>query len=96
MENGSMAFTVTEANALNALLRYLLNYHVHPATDMIDASAREVAVALADRAHKTLMAGLDGVDVRELWKESAPQPAKMKRDGSRGGRYVAKKGAKRS
>lgn len=54
---------VSEANAINRLIRaaYL------GADDVDERQLRDDAVYLADRAHRTLGAGLDGAQVRRAW-----------------------------
>jgi hypothetical protein len=52
--------TITEANAVNTLLRYVLGSP--PGGD-----PQEAAAHLADKAHRALSAGLTGADVRAAW-----------------------------
>lgn len=63
-----MAFTIGEANDLNVLLEYALNLSGPMGVPSSD-KAMEAAARLADKATKTLMAGLDGDRVRAAWPE---------------------------
>lgn len=61
--------TIEQANAINVVLRDLIARHQHEeetAEDLTPEPPRLVAAAalLADKAHKVLMAGLTGNDVR--------------------------------
>lgn len=55
---------ITEANAVNRLIRHVL---VNPPDD---DTMREQAHDLAERAHKALHAGLTGKDVDARWAEA--------------------------
>lgn len=63
---------VTEANAANVVLRYLLHlatgYGDPPNADQLN-QARGAAANLADQAHKRLSAGLTGRDVLQALPE---------------------------
>ena len=66
-----MALTVTEASAVNDLLRWL-GLHadsrfLHDSPEDIEGRARAAASLLADHAHQRLMAGVQGADVEERW-----------------------------
>lgn len=62
-----MALTVTEANAVNVLLKWLFAQPDNVGEYKTGEQARDAAALLADHADKTLMAGLDGDAVRKLW-----------------------------
>lgn len=67
-----MALTVSEAHDVNTLLDWLLGiprlYMDGPKTDEeLAAEAQAAAGRLADKANKTLMAGLDMRRVNEAW-----------------------------
>lgn len=53
---------ITEANAVNVLLRHVLD---DTADD--DARLREASVYLAGQAHKSLHAGLRSEDIEAAW-----------------------------
>lgn len=65
-----MALTVTEAHDVNTLLDWILGIR-RPNSTMTDeelaAEAQAAAGRLADKANKTLMAGLDMRRVDEAW-----------------------------
>lgn len=72
-----MSLTITEANQINWVIQYWLEMDREvPVTEerVIDSMAH-----LADKAKKTLMAGVDGNQVRARWAElaakSSPKPA---------------------
>lgn len=58
--------TITEANKMNILLRYLLG-EARESGRVSEESAREAAIYLADRASKALAAGLTPCDVEARW-----------------------------
>lgn len=58
---------ITEGNAVNVLLRYLLDEPDPRGYLTRSEAACDAAAALADRARKTLGAGLDGEQIRQLW-----------------------------
>lgn len=67
-----MALTVGEAHDVNTLLDWILGiprlYLEGPKTDeKAQADAQAAAARLADKANKTLMAGLDARRVNEGW-----------------------------
>jgi hypothetical protein len=55
---------VTEANATQAVLTWLLDPHAGPDAE---ATAREAAGLLADRSYATLGAGLEYLEVLDGW-----------------------------
>ncbi|WP_435582894.1 hypothetical protein [Amycolatopsis thermoflava] len=64
-----MALTITEANAVNALLGYALLIS-RPTGPVTEDQAREAAELLADKAHRALAAGLTAEQVRDHWRPS--------------------------
>lgn len=58
-----MSLTVTEASAVNHLLRYVLGLHRPGFPAVSTEQARQAAILLADHADRTLSAGLTGRDV---------------------------------
>lgn len=56
--------TIEQANAVNKVLRHLLSSR--PARAGMSGEAWDAAALLADKAHKVLMAGLTGDDVRAV------------------------------
>jgi hypothetical protein len=70
-----MALTVGESLDVNVLIDYLFGLRYPSGTPVPEEDAVNAAARLADRAGKTLMAGLDGADVRRLWKADPPRPA---------------------
>lgn len=63
-----MALTIGEASDVNVLLEHALNLS-GPTGVPSSEKAREAAARLADKASKTLLAGLDGDRVRAAWPE---------------------------
>lgn len=65
-----MAFTITEAHDYNTLLDWILGIR-RPGSTMTDeelaTEAQAAAERLADKAFKSLSAGLDGRRVKEAW-----------------------------
>lgn len=65
-----MALTIGEAHDVNTLLDWILGIR-RPTSDKTDdelaADAQAAAGRLADKANKTLMAGLDLTRVNEAW-----------------------------
>lgn len=59
---------ITEANDINTLLRWVTGMD-SPLGPVPDDLACEAAAALAQRAHKKLMAGMDADDVWQHWPE---------------------------
>lgn len=57
--------TITEANAVNVLLRYALGWSL-PSAPTNPRSVCEAVDVLAEHAHKALLAGLDGAGARHL------------------------------
>lgn len=77
-----MALTISEANAVNDLLDYVLDLRKdRPAVPR--AEAQEAAELLAEHAHKALSAGIRPVDIAQAWQR-LPQRPTPRRDG-----YVA-------
>lgn len=65
-----MALSVTEAVAVNNLLKFLLDMDppgTSHAADSERRAAQDAAGLLADHAHKALSGGVNGVLVREAW-----------------------------
>ena len=65
-----MALTITEAHDVNTLLDWILgirNQHSTGTDEERAAEAQAAAGRLADKANKTLMAGLDMRRVNEAW-----------------------------
>lgn len=56
-----------EANDINTVLLYLLNSRWNGNPIPSEDNAREAAQRLADRSHKTLMAGVTGHDIALRW-----------------------------
>lgn len=71
-----MALTIGESHDVLHLLEWLLHTNSPSGVQHDGNHARECAVRLADKAHKALMAGMTGGDVRRLWTEAAPRPAR--------------------
>jgi hypothetical protein len=61
--------SITEANAINVLLRYVLNMRDSGRDVPTHEQALDAAALLADKAHKPLMAGLDSNRVRAAWPD---------------------------
>lgn len=69
--------TVSEANAVNELLRWFLGRPGATGEYCTPERAREAAALLADHAHRTIMCGLNGDAVRSAWAEltlEVPRP----------------------
>ena len=64
-----MALTIGEAGDVNTLLEYVLNLHGPGQRVPTDDDARAAAGRLADKATKTLYAGLDSKRVDAAWPE---------------------------
>lgn len=62
-----MAVTVTEAHAINTLLRHLLGTASAAGTVPTADQARDAAAVLARSAHRTLAAGITESDVTTGW-----------------------------
>lgn len=58
-----------EANDLNTVVQFLLGTVWNGCAVPDEDTARQAAARLADRSHKTLMAGLRGTDVDRLWPQ---------------------------
>lgn len=58
-----------EANDLNTVVQFLLDTVWNGCAVPDQDTARQAAARLADRSHKTLMAGLRGADVDRLWSQ---------------------------
>lgn len=73
---------ISEANAVNHLLRYVMDYHgrddLSPATS---GGAREAAILLAGKANKALHAGLTGDEVRLNWRDLPRRASTVKVTG---------------
>jgi hypothetical protein len=67
---------VKESCDVNYLLGYLLGHNPNGSMKRDRAGAIEAAAALADKANKTLSAGLTGDRVRALWAESGLTPSR--------------------
>lgn len=68
-----MALNVGEANAVNTLLRWVLDVPLPGVTDAPGPDdAQRAAVLLAEHARKTLLAGLRGKDVTTHWPQEVP------------------------
>lgn len=66
-----MALTIGEAHDVNTLLEHVLQHsRAGLGVPSLD-EAREAAARLADKANKTLMAGLTGERVRAAWTDTA-------------------------
>jgi hypothetical protein len=66
---------VSESSDVNTLLRWLIGAKRFDDEEVSEADAKAAAVRLADRAYKTLFAGLAGRDVAERWPVYARSPA---------------------
>jgi hypothetical protein len=66
----------TEASYVNTLLRYLFDDDDSPGEE----SARWVAAGLAERAHKTMAAGISRGRCEQLWDERPPTPGRRPRE----------------
>lgn len=64
-----MALNITEAHAVNRLANYILG-QPRRGEHITGEQALEALALLADKANKTLMAGLNSDTVRELWAGS--------------------------
>lgn len=73
-----MPLPIGDANDVNTVLHWILGIRDGHTEDVDDSvlfeSAREAAVRLADRANKTLSAGLNGTRVREAWDQVEAGP----------------------
>lgn len=66
-----MALTVSESHDVNTLLDWLLgirNPYTIGSDEELMSEAKASAMRLADKANKTLMAGLTGVRVEDAWQ----------------------------
>jgi hypothetical protein len=63
---------IRESNDLNAVLHFLLGDTASNGSTITSERAREAAARLADRAAKTLLAGLTGDQVTERWPATSP------------------------
>jgi hypothetical protein len=70
---------ITEATAVNNLLRWVTKIAREDSAPITDRQALSAAMLLADRAHKALVAGLAGGDVRDHWPMLSV-PAKLEND----------------
>lgn len=73
---------VTESCHVQTLIRFVLGLDPtdpFPSGPRDPAADREAAVALAERAYKTLSAGLSGDDVRKAWAERFPDKTKARK-----------------
>ncbi len=66
--------SIGEANAVNVLLDYLLGCRRPNGCEVQEHEARAAAMTLADKANRSLMAGLDGAAVNRMWPEVRPSP----------------------
>lgn len=64
-----MALTEIEAQAVNAVLTWILGVRDDDRAEPTAWAAQEAAELLADRAHKTLGCGLDGDEVNTAWRD---------------------------
>lgn len=68
-----MALTVTQAHAVNEIATFLLGpARLSGRGEVTVDEAVEALALLADHAHRTLMAGRNGEDVRRDWRANPP------------------------
>lgn len=64
-----MSLTVGEATAINTVLDYWLKMPREGLGPVTEKAVLAAMIDLADRATKTLMAGVNGNDVRRAWRQ---------------------------
>lgn len=70
---------ISEANDVNHVLRWALDAARGRRSASNERIAREAAIRLAGRAHKTLSAGYTAEQVNDWWPQPQPQPSRRPR-----------------